>query len=72
MGLPSRNVFRQFRFSGYPSVECGVDGLVVKDGAEGATLVYRCYLHEGYKGYLTIEDFEDALPGIVDGMKEPG
>ena len=36
--------------------------------AEGATVVYRCFLHEGYKGYLTIDDLEDALPAVIDRM----
>ena len=33
-------------------------------------IVYECYLHEGYKGYLTIDDLVKRLPGLVAEMSE--
>ncbi len=38
--------------------------------AEGNTLVYRLFVHEGYDGYLTIEEIEERVPRLVDRMRE--
>jgi hypothetical protein len=41
------------------------------DGAQ-TTIRYRCYLFEGYKGYLTQKELEKALPAVVAGMPDMG
>ena len=33
-------------------------------------IVYECFLHEGYKGYLTIDDLVKRLPGVVAEMSD--
>lgn len=33
-------------------------------------IVYECFLHEGYKGYLTIDELVKRLPGIVAEMSD--
>ncbi len=39
-------------------------------GFEQDAIVYQLFLHEGYKGYLTLADMKKALPGIVAQMRD--
>jgi hypothetical protein len=38
--------------------------------ANGSALEYYCYLHEGYDGYLTIQEIQQRLPQIVADMPD--
>lgn len=38
--------------------------------ANGSALEYYCYLHEGYEGYLTIQEMQRRLPQIVAEMPD--
>ena len=41
--------------------------------SDGDAIVYRLFLHQGYSGYLTIENIEKRLPGVVARMADaPG